>query len=178
MEVSAFETTLSGGHPNSLGKTVEVTALVLANEGLLDDLIGTYASQDEVVRLRVSSAIKRIGKVQPEWIHSRLSIIEGWVLKIEQPSAQWTLAQLYLALSDQLTAHQRQNATVVLRTFLTKSSDWIVLNFSMETLAVWAIDDSELQAWLAPLLRKLQSDPRKSVATRATKLLKRLAAQP
>jgi len=52
--VSIFEDTLTGGHHNSLGNTLVVADQVNADHSLLPDLIATYASDDEVVRLRVS----------------------------------------------------------------------------------------------------------------------------
>lgn len=170
MGVTAFEAQLSGGHPNSLGNTVEVAAAVLRAEGLVDELIQTYASADEVVRLRVSNALKRICKEQPGWIYARLARIEEWVDQIEQPSAQWTLAQMYSLLSDRLTSAQKNAAVARLQGFLSGSTDWIVLNFSMQTLAEWALSEEEIRDWLAPVLETLSSDSRKSVAARAKKL--------
>ena len=55
-----FEHMLSGGHPNSLGNTVEVVEIVLSDRFLLENLYNCYLSQDEVVRLRTSNAMKRI----------------------------------------------------------------------------------------------------------------------
>jgi hypothetical protein len=173
--VSVFEAELSGGHPNSLGNTVAVVQKVVANEGLVDELVATYGSADEVVRLRVSSALKRVCREQPGWIYARLSAIESWVATIEQPSAQWTLAQMYSLLSDRLTPSEKHRAIVVVQGFLETSTDWIVLNFSMQTLADWANDDPKLGQWLIPVLQKLEGDPRKSVATRAKKLLQTLS---
>ena len=166
---------MTGGHPNSLGDTIAVVDEVLRDEGLLDHLIATYGSNDEVVRLRVSNAVKRVCHQRPEWVYARLSTIEEWVNTIEQPSAQWTLAQVYALLSDRLTEGQRQHAVSVLKRFLTTCTDWIVLNFSMQTLADWAIGDPALRQWLVPQLARLTTDPRKSVARRATRLLKEQA---
>lgn len=174
MGVTAFESQLSGGHPNSLGNTVEVVAAVLRTEWLVDELIQTYSSADEVVRLRVSSALKRICKQQPGWIYARLARIEEWVDQIEQPSAQWTIAQMYSLLSDRLSPAQKKAAVARLQGFLSGSTDWIVLNFSMQTLAEWAMYEEEIREWLVPVLETLSSDSRKSVATRAAKLARGL----
>ena len=57
-----FEERLTGGHPNSLGKTVEVVEEVLANPERFEELFNCYFSDDAVVRLRVSNAMKRVGK--------------------------------------------------------------------------------------------------------------------
>jgi hypothetical protein len=62
-----FEAMLAGGHPNSLGRTVEVVDLVLADRDRLAELFQCYFSADEVVRLRVSSAMKRVTIAHPEW---------------------------------------------------------------------------------------------------------------
>ena len=56
----SFESMLTGGHPNSLGRTEEVVDLVLAEQERLSDLYSCYFSADEIVRLRVSSAMKRV----------------------------------------------------------------------------------------------------------------------
>lgn len=55
-----FEAVLTGGHPNSLGRTVEVVDVVLADRAKLAQLYACYFSEDEVVRLRFSSAMKRV----------------------------------------------------------------------------------------------------------------------
>ena len=55
-----FKTMLSGGHPNSLGRTLEVVDIVLNNKNNLIYLFECYLSNDATVRLRVSNAFKRI----------------------------------------------------------------------------------------------------------------------
>ena len=60
-----FEDTLKGGHPNSLGKTIEVVDEVLENPDKIDDLFKCYQSKNETVRLRTSNAFKRIFKEKP-----------------------------------------------------------------------------------------------------------------
>ena len=62
-----FESILSGGHPNSLGRTVEVVDLVLEDRARLAELYQCYFSSDEIVRLRVSSAFKRVTTEHPDW---------------------------------------------------------------------------------------------------------------
>ncbi|MGF1567082.1 MAG: hypothetical protein ACFCVD_03240 [Nodosilinea sp.] len=66
MANESFETMLTGGHPNSLGRTVEVVNLMLNDPTKLLDLYNCYFSIDEVVRLRTSNAIKRISHEKPE----------------------------------------------------------------------------------------------------------------
>ena len=168
---SEFEVELSGGHPNSLGNTEAVTERIRRAPELLDELIGTYASDDEVVRLRVSSVLKRIVLSHPEWVLPRLHIIEQWVDSLGQPSAQWSLSQDYLALSPALTSTQRQSAIERMKGFLDSSNDWIVINHTIETLGQWARKDPELRDWLVPRLHDYAHEPRKSIAGKARRHL-------
>jgi len=55
-----FEKRLKGGHPNSLGNTIEVVEEVLAKNDLFNELFNCYFSNDEVVRLRTSNAMNFI----------------------------------------------------------------------------------------------------------------------
>jgi len=52
----SFEKSLKGGHPNSLGNTLEVVDVVLGNTDKMEDLFLCYQSDEETVRLRTSNA--------------------------------------------------------------------------------------------------------------------------
>lgn len=167
----SFVAMLTGGHPNSLGRTIEVVEIVLADQSRFEELYQCYFDDDEVVRLRTSSAMKRICKEHPEWLVPYIDRFLTEISRINQASTQWTLAQLFLWLDERLSDLQRQQAVDVLKTNLTRSNDWIVLNHTMETLATWAKEDDNLWVWLKPHLERLAGDSRKSVAKRAGKLL-------
>ena len=62
----SFEQSLKGGHPNSLGNTLEVVDTVLGNADKVEDLFLCYQSDDETVRLRTSNAFKRIFRAKPD----------------------------------------------------------------------------------------------------------------
>lgn len=170
-----FEEMLAGGHPNSLGRTVEVVDAVLAKPSRLSELYGCYFSADEVVRLRTSNALKRVCAERPGWLLPYVDGLLGDVARIEQPSAQWTLAQLRERLHDRLTEEQKSEAIRVLQRNLQNSNDWIVLGATMKTLGGWAHEDAELRSWLEPRLLRLSQDGRKSVANKARKLRAELA---
>ena len=165
---------LLGGHPNSLGRTIEVVDIILSDSSRLEELFNCYSSRDEVVRLRTSNAMKRICKVQKTWLLPYIDRLLSQVSQIEQASAQWTLAQLLNQLDEFLSQKQREQAKIALKINLTAYSDWIVLNATMETLAKWSKSDSELKDWFKPYLAKLSEDKRKSVSSRAIKITKQL----
>ncbi|MDX1992245.1 MAG: hypothetical protein SF029_07640 [bacterium] len=169
-----FEAMLTGGHPNSLGRTVEVVDMILAEPPLLEALYQCYFSEDAVVRLRVSSSMKRICHAHPDWLVPYVDRLLTEISQINQASTQWTLAQLFGELVDHLTTEQHRRALAVMQNNLTTSSDWIVINQTLQILAEWAKTDADLARWLEPHLLRFQGDSRKSVAGIARKLHKAL----
>jgi hypothetical protein len=167
-----FETELSGGHPNSLGNTVAVVDIVLADKSKLKMLYQTYFSEDEVVRLRVSNAIKRICKKHPDLLVEYIPGLLSEISKINQPSIRWTLATLFLWLQDKMTDDQRKKAIDIMKVNLENDNDWIVQNTTLESLAGFVKYDSNLKTWLLPKLKAATNDSRKSIVGRAKKLLK------
>ncbi len=174
MTSESFEEMLTGGHPNSLGRTIEVVDIVLANSARLSDLYNCYFSADEIVRLRTSNAIKRISLENPEWLIPYIDKLISEIPNIHQPSAQWTLANLFQTLSGFMSESQRDNAKRILQKNLETYTDWIVLNNTMDTLGEWAKEDSTLKELLLPHLERLAHDHRKSVAGRAKKIKAKL----
>lgn len=169
-----FETMLTGGHPNSLGRTIEVAALVLADPAReaarMEALFACYRSADPVVRLRTSNAMKRVARERPDLVVPFVDRLIGEIGALDQPSAQWTLADLFAILAPRMTGAQRQGARAILMRNLADHGDWIVLARTMETLGAWARDDPVLRDWLGPHLDRLARDPRKAVAGKARKL--------
>ena len=174
MQDEAFETMLTGGHHNSLGRTVEVFDTVMATPERLEEIYSCYFSQDEVVRLRTSSVFKRISIEEPEWLLPYIDKFINDIAKIDQASTQWTLAILFAALRQYMTPAQAKDAKQILQNNLANHNDWIVLNYTMQTLADWSKDDTVLKDWLMPHLQRVSNDSRKSVAGRAKKLIKAL----
>ena len=170
-EMNDFEKRLTGGHPNSLGNTIEVVDEVLEQAELFDELFNCYFSSDEIVRLRVSNAMKRICKVKPNSLIPYIDRFISEIAKIDQPSTKWTIAQLFEMLDSELSQKQLEQAKRIVKENLVSESDWIVLNNSMETLGKWSKSDTELAKWLTPQLERLAKDERKSVSKRASKLL-------
>lgn len=169
--MKSIEEQLTGGHPNSLGNTIEVVDQILAQPELFDELFHCYFSVDEVVRLRVSNAMKRIAKAEVNLLLPYLDRFLGEISKIDQASTQWTLSQLFLVFENHMTEPQKLEATHIMQHNLARHDDWIVLNQTMETLGPWAKKDEQLAKWLKPHLERLAGDSRKSVAKKAGKLL-------
>jgi len=167
----SFEKQLSGGHHNSLGNTEQVVEFVLKNPSRFEELFNCYFSKDELVRLRVSSAVKRITKAQKQIVIPYVDRLLKEITQIDQASTQWTLAALFLLLQKELTLKQKKIAEEHMKHNLIHHKDWIVLNTTMETLFEWAKKEEDLKLWLSPQLILLETDSRKSVSKRASKYL-------
>lgn len=169
-----FESRLKGGHPNSLGNTVEVVEAVLADNDLFDELFHCYFSTDEVVRLRTSNAMKRICKAKKPILVPYMDRFLTDIAEIDQASTQWTLAQLFGMLEPEMTERQIGQAKKIMKNNLAHHGDWIVLNQTMDTLTGWSEKDTDLKTWILPHLERLSSDERKSVSGRAKKMIDQL----
>ncbi|MEM6626342.1 MAG: hypothetical protein AAGB25_04600 [Pseudomonadota bacterium] len=176
MAKEAFESMLTGGHPNSLGRTIEVVDAVLADPSRFDELFDCYSSADEVVRLRVSNAMKRVEAERRDLLVPHIDRFIAEIGALDQASAQWTLAQLFARLRDEMREDQRLAALEIMKRNLAIHDDWIVLKSTMQTLADWIGDFEDLAPWLRPHLERLSADPRKSVKSNALKALKRIGS--
>lgn len=170
MTVSIYEEKLTGGHPNSLGNTLEVVEEVLKDNSKLEELYQCYFSQDEVVRLRTSNAWKRVARSDIDLFYPFLDRFLKEISKIDQASTKWTLANLFDYSSKLMTDKQRQKAQDIMQNNLENEDDWIVLKNTMETLAKWANNDENLKKWLEPNLKRLRKDTRKVVPKTAKKM--------
>lgn len=170
MALNRFETMLTGGHPNSLGNTIAVVEEVLADKRKLQLVYDCYQSPDAVVRLRVSSCMKRVCKERPEWVAEYLDGLIHDIAKIDQASTKWTLSLLFQMLDSRMNNKQRSAAIRVMQDNL-HYDDWIVQNTTAEALAYFAKQSPALKKWLVPELQKLTRNRHKSVARRAQKLL-------
>ncbi len=169
-----FEARLTGGHPNSLGNTIEVVDDVLADPSKFEELFDCYQSNDEVVRLRVSNAMKRICKANKLLLVPYIDRMINEISTINQASTQWTLATLFIELESEMKEHQKKGALEIMKNNLANHKDWIVLNTTMDTLGRWAEKDEELRAFLAPHLKRISKDDRASVSKKALKTIKAL----
>jgi hypothetical protein len=166
-----FAEMLKGGHPNSLGRTEEVVAIVVADGQRLEELFVCLTEPDELVRMRAGDALEKVCREQPGWFAPHVDRLIAEVGAIEQPSIQWHVAQMLQRLRGDLSDEQAGRARALLQRNLTRSTDWIVLNVTMDVLAEWAVNDPALTDWLIPVLERLRGDARKSVSKRAAKRL-------
>ncbi|HEX7538528.1 MAG TPA: hypothetical protein VF391_16180 [Dermatophilaceae bacterium] len=160
---------LSGGNPRKLQNVDEVVSTVLAEPERLDELIGCIIDHgDEVVRMRAGDALEKVGRAEPSLLQPHVSLLLGEMSTIHQPSVQWHVAQMLGQV--RLTAPQRRQAVRFLSKNLDESADWIVLNCSLDTMAVLARADPALVDPFRRQLRRHERSGYKSLANRARRL--------
>jgi hypothetical protein len=161
---------LTGGNPRSLERTEEVVTLVLRNSTRLNELYGCLLEDDEIIRMRASDALEKVCRQRPAWVQAYVPHLLTEIAPIDQASVQWHLAQILGEV--ELTPQQRAAACHILKRNLAEKKDWIVVNYSMETLALLSKDDGLLRTEVLVIL----SDPHKSIVARAHKLIAALEA--
>ena len=136
---------LKGGHPDSLGRTEDVVAMVLADRARLEELFATMANPDEVVRLRVGTPWRRSAASNPAGscrTSSAFSATSGG--SSSRPfSGTWPRCSSTYAIASPRT---RPGGYRLLQQNLASSTDWIVLNVTMDVLTDWANHDPWLPA--------------------------------
>jgi hypothetical protein len=167
-----IEALLTGGNPRSLGNTGLVVDWVLHHPECVGELFDCLFSVDAIVRMRAGDALEKVCSRQPGLLQPYVPRLLGEVARIRQPSVQWHLAQMLTEVT--LTPAQRAQAIVILQRNLAVFGDWILTNLTVQALAEFARQDAALRPELARLLRRYTGSRRRSVASRATKLLAEL----
>lgn len=160
---------LSGGDPKTLHGVDEVLLLLTKSPAYLGELFSCLFNPDEIVRLRAGDALEKVFRDKPELAMPYIEQLLDDVAQIYQPSVQWHLAQILGEV--ELTVEQRNRAVKLMKRNLETASDWIVLNYSLSTMAKFAREDSALCRYLVSQLHRLVDSPRRSVAHRSKKLL-------
>ena len=127
----SFEQSLKGGHPNSLGNTLEVVNAVLGNTDKMEDLLLCYQSDDDTIRLRTSNAFKRFFRAKPDLFKQWKKRFIKEVSDIDQPYAKWTSIQILNELFDQLDEKEITQSVEICMRYLRNEKDWIVINLSL-----------------------------------------------
>jgi len=166
-----IEERLTGGYPNSLGNTVSVVEEILDGNASLDELMKCYRSDDEVVRLRVSNAVKRIALNKRALLLPYLDHFLNEISKLDQASTQWTIARLFSIYREGMDEGQREKAERIMMRNLDAHNDWIVLNESMKSMTEWVDHHPEQRDAVMDLLERHAQDNRKSVRKTAQRCL-------
>ena len=174
----AFAAVLAvGGASNSLGRTGEVVAAVLADRRRLDELVACLTHDDAWLRMRAADAVEKVGREQPAWLVPHVDRLLDLASASSQPSLRWHAAQVLRQV--ELTEQQTVVAAAWLeRVLATPDVDWIVAAQAMETLVSFAVGGAVPVERAVRLLEVQRGHRSPAVVKRARRLLERLAREP
>ena len=167
----SFEKSLKGGHPNSLGNTLEVVDAVLGNTDKMEDLFLCYQSDDETVRLRTSNAFKRIFRAKPDLFKKWKKRFIKEIAEIDQPSAKWTSIQILNELFDQLDEKEKAQSIEICLRYLRNEKDWIVINQSLNFMRNHLEQFDSKDPEMMKLLNFFVNDERNSISKNTKKII-------
>lgn len=162
---------LEGGDLRSIGRSEEVVQDVLANPELFGELISGMLYDDPVIQMRAADAVEKVTAIHPEYLRPHKRLILEQIAHIEQQEVRWHIAQILprLVLDDE----EVQTAIEILTGFLNDDSR-IVRTFAMDSLAVFAERQPDMQPWVVALIEEMIEDGSPAMQSRGRKLLARL----
>jgi HEAT repeat protein len=162
---------LAGGDRRSIGKSDEIVAEVLSRPALLEQLAGGLLSDDPIIRMRAADALEKATLEHPEYLRRFKPMLLRVATTIGQQEVRWHLAQMLPRLK--LTARERKTVVAALERYLHDESS-IVRTFSLQALADFAADDTELRVRVMGLLEEARNSGTPAMKSRARKLLERM----
>lgn len=171
----SFEDRLSGGKSNSLGEVPNIVDEVVDDKYLLEDLFQCFFSNNSLVRLRTSHAMKQIAERKPRIIRKYYNRLINNVSKIKQDSVQAVLADTFLVLDSELNREQKKRAIKALKANLGRAKRPEAINSIVDTLMAWSDQDEELAEWTKSKLKKRTESKNKKVASTAEAKLEEIS---
>lgn len=170
-----IEKILSGGDPRTLKGVDEVIKLVTDNPNKLQELFECLFVEDQVVRMRAGDALEKICRTHSDWLEPYTKRLLTEVSSIGQSSVKWHLAQMLSEIK--LNKSDTQQAIAILQNNLSTTSDWIVENLTLESLASFTRKGRIDKNKFIEILKSHSNSAHKSVVSRVDKLLKEFSRE-
>ena len=164
---------LEGGDRRSIGRVEEVIKEVLTNSQLIKVLVDGLFVDNPLVRMRAADALEKISSDHPQYLKPFKKNIIRLAAQTEQQEVRWHIAQMITRIH--LTPKEKNTMTGILFDYLHDKSN-IVITFSLQALAEFAIEDRTLRSRVIKVLEKLTQTGSPAVRNRGEKLLAKLTA--
>ena len=161
---------LKGGDRRSIGRADEVVSEVMKNSALFNQLIDGLFVEDPVVRMRAADAIEKITLDHGQHLQPHKRKIIRLAAVATQQELRWHLAQVIPRLA--LTPREKIRVVNILFDYLQDKSN-IVVTFSLQALADFAVDDEKLRPRVMGVLKELTHTGSPAVKNRGKKLLQK-----
>jgi len=158
------------GKKNSLGQVPSILKEILDHQITIDDVYDLYAEEHPIVSMRISNLMKRLWREDGKLIKPYIDNFIEDASRLKNPTFRWTIAQIFTECYHLLSDAQKQLLLDKIKENLMLGNDWIMLAQSLASLEFamkkrMNILDSE------EILRKIAEDDRRSVSSKAKKIL-------
>jgi hypothetical protein len=164
---------LAGRDRRSIGRSNEVSRLVLKQPRRFRELIACLWHENPVIRMRATDAAEKVSAQKPRFLDRHKPELLGLLAEAEQIELRWHLAAMIPRL--RLTPAERHGAAAALERYLEDRSS-IVKTFALQGLADLAQNDPALRSKVKHLLEDALRSGTPAMRARARNLLKKFLA--
>jgi len=162
---------LKGEDRRSIGRSNEVTKLVLRQPGRFAELVECLWSEDPIVRMRAADTAEKVSATKTDLLKPYKRELLGLLAEADQIELRWHLATMVPRLP--LTGAERQRAAAALLRYLEDRSS-IVKTFALQGLVDLARKEPNLLVPATQALEQSLLSGTAAMRARARKLLKEL----
>ena len=166
-----FEFELSKGKQNSLGKTLKVVEHIQNNIKEIDKLFLCFFSNNSLVAMRAMNATKRIIKDDNHiFVKNKKRFIDEFS-KSEHNVVKLGLITIYYDFISYFDDKEYKIISKNALSWVENSKDWMILVQGLKLLEKLSKTDEILKSKVKIIAKQLKNDERKSVSSRAQKIL-------
>ena len=166
-----FEFELSKGKQNSLGKTLKVVEHIQNNIKEIDKLFLCFFSNNSLVAMRAMNATKRIIKDDNHiFVKNKKRFIDEFS-KSEHNVVKLGLITIYYDFISYFDDKEYKIISKNALSWVENSKDWMILAQGLKLLEKLSKTDKILKSKVKIIAKQLKNDERKSVSSRAQKIL-------
>ena len=166
-----FEFELSKGKQNSLGKTLKVVEHIQNNIKEIDKLFLCFFSNNSLVAMRAMNATKRIIKDDNHiFVKNKKRFIDEFS-KSEHNVVKLGLITIYYDFISYFDDKENKIISKNALSWVENSKDWMILVQGLKLLEKLSKTDKILKSKVKIIAKQLKNDERKSVSSRAQKIL-------
>ena len=166
-----FEFELSKGKQNSLGKTLKVVEHIQNNIKEIDKLFLCFFSNNSLVAMRAMNATKRIIKGDNHiFVKNKKRFIDEFS-KSEHNVVKLGLITIYYDFISYFDDKEYKIISKNALSWVENSKDWMILVQGLKLLEKLSKTDKILKSKVKIIAKQLKNDERKSVSSRAQKIL-------
>jgi len=162
---------LAIGKPNSLGNTLSVVKAVESNPKLFSQLLKLLLHEDSIVAMRAINATKRLMRANKNFFDPQKEALVKSYSKSKHNVVRLGLITLYFDFVKEFSVTELKSIKALTLKWMKETEDWMILAQGLKLLEKLAKIDPKVEPELIKVAKVLQKDSRKTVSTKAKKVL-------